>query len=240
MKCVHQEYLRARRGNIKDIDVYRYWIEIIPEDGYIAMGSVVIETYTNPIDENIMDHHLKDYLCSKKQSQFYALDKLRCIHSKYVDQLAQPLVDKLMTSKKHQFSLHRPQPLVVSGIHKLVELPCILRQSEITSNPSNDTFGGTDYEEIEMKREHYANTIKMNTLQKCVELHQHSYRVVEEDPLIISFATHFNLAWTSKKVTTTSNTRAAVWEPILGPDEFMVGHLAYGDWYVDYVVVWRF
>ena len=243
LKVVHQEYLRTTRGGHNAVDVYRYWIDIVPPDGYVAMGSVVIEKYKNPIDENILEHHLTDYLVSKRQSKLYGLNKLRCIEQKYVHRLAQPLVNKLLTSKKPPFKLHRPQPLVVSGIHKLVELPCVLRlprpvDTQVSeSTTGGDTFGGNTQcvhgdEENEMKRAHFTATIHPKVMDQCVALFLHSIRIVEDCPLIISYATHFKLSWSSRKVTTTSNTRAAVWEPVLGPDEFMVGHIAYGDWYV--------
>ena len=63
-----------------------------------------------------------------------------------------------------------------------------------------------------------------------MKLYLHDIRIVGDSPLIVSFAQHYNLAWSSKGLTDTSNTKCAVWEPVLGDNEYMVGHIAFADW----------
>ena len=220
-KLIHCE--KARRTNpknkAKEIEVFRYWLQIIPQTNYFAMGSIVIEQYQRPIGEEMLDS-LKDYFAldeQRKYSQLYALDKVRCIHQKYVSEFGQPLIEKLSTSNLGQFTLHRQSSLALSGIYKLVEMPCIIRK-----NPNCI--------EDDIKMEYHSHCIQSKILDLCMKRMQHNLRIVGDSPLIISYATHFRLVWSSDKITTTSNTKAAVWEPVLGPNEFFVGHIAFGDW----------
>eukprot|EP01083_Nonionella_stella_P310507 1103337_1 len=220
LHLIHQETIKKRdKRNNKQIAMFRYWLTLIPPSGYIAMGSIVVETWEEPIPKSEF-HDLIGYLRTNRPR--YYVDKLRCVAQKYVDTFGQPLVEKLLTSHKSQFTLHRAQPLVVSGVYKLVEMACIIRQpASFTKAQSKDN---------NVKMEHYTGVIKARMMNACVRLWQYNIRIVVDSPLVISYATHFKLAWSSKRITDTSNTKAAVWEPVLGPDENMVGHLAYGDW----------
>ncbi len=109
-KLVHKEKIRRKSPkNNKEVNVYRYWLALVPPDGYVAMGSIVVDKYHESIDENLFDY-LKEYFWSvqqKKYLQLYSLDKLRCVHAKYVNEFGQPLVEKLLTSNKYHYILHR-------------------------------------------------------------------------------------------------------------------------------------
>lgn len=48
--------------------------------------------------------------------------------------------------------------------------------------------------------------------------------------MIISYATHFDLVWSSKGLTSSIKTKCAIWAPVLGSDEYFVGHFACSHW----------
>eukprot|EP01084_Bolivina_argentea_P172969 299593_1 len=92
------EKFKRKTAKNKNVNVYRYWLKLIPEDDYIAMGSIVIDKYVEPIEDNVFEC-LKQYFWSSQQKNYmklYSLDKLRCIHKKYVHEFGQPLVEKLL------------------------------------------------------------------------------------------------------------------------------------------------
>jgi len=84
--------------NGKDIKIYRYWLDLIPPNGYIALGSVVIDKYNQPLPD---EDHLLIYLQSYEQSIWstYSLEKVVCVKEQYIDNNA-VFIEKLITFHK--------------------------------------------------------------------------------------------------------------------------------------------
>lgn len=198
------EKRKKRTPNGKELNIHRYWLELIPFHGYTALGSIVIEKNEEIPNEIIINKQIKNYLKSTKIWKIYNLDYVVCLKTKYC-QGPFPCISQILKSK--EINVWRPQPMAVSGVHKLVEMPFMIESMIDKEKETNDdddvgVFLSTGFriEWLEYAVRHFSNSIA----------------VISEAPLIISKATSFILKWSSIGVTSTSNTKCAVWEPVLG------------------------
>ena len=111
----------------KEINVFRYWLHIVAPKGYVALGSVVIEKFVEEIPSKVVESDLKFYLERKEPKYYkeYGLDSIVCLKQDYVTGHSH-FVDALAQSKLKNFSVYRQQPLLLSGVYKLVEMPFII------------------------------------------------------------------------------------------------------------------
>ncbi|ETO21860.1 hypothetical protein RFI_15340, partial [Reticulomyxa filosa] len=188
---------------------YRYWFEVVPPKGYEALGSVVVELKSPIPEDRLTDHALK-YL-SEQASTKHLVSKLACLREEYV-QRQYPYVSCETVNEDSNVCVLRPQPQLVSGVPVLVEMAMSVRVMKSASTWQS------------------GKGLSMDHMNKADIMRLCRIPLVVDSPLIVSKATVFRCVWSSHTIGDMSNNRCSVWEPVLGPDEYTVGHLAIGEW----------
>src|SRR5690606_22856108 len=128
-----------------------------------------------------------------RKSLNYDLDSLICIHKKYVT-YEWPLVETFINVKTSNFCCLRPQPQVITGVHKAVEMSMI----GLTINRSSLFLQKKNMSEDDEIQTKLGKGLNIKFLDESVEALKCESNVMVDAPIVISYATEFKLVWTSR------------------------------------------
>ncbi|ETO10502.1 hypothetical protein RFI_26877 [Reticulomyxa filosa] len=204
----------VRHERVEETKAHRYWMILKPPPGYTALGSVCVEEEEEIPAEFIPDRILT-YFEQRHLKDKYHMEYLGCVRNEYVEDGR--VIREILHHEKSHFHLVQLAEQYIYGVYTPVPMPFMC---------------------LTVPEQKHANQRPAFTVPRWKSQHMiqaNSFReghvpVIADSPLVISYTSIFRCVWTSESLMENATKKLSVWEPVLFPNEYMVGHIAVNDW----------